>query len=43
MLLYMMKSKIMSNKTAMPTTLKNFFESRLSNDSLRFLLLVDIL
>jgi hypothetical protein len=26
----------------MPTAVKNFFESRLSNDSFRFFLLIDI-
>jgi hypothetical protein len=38
----MMKSKSIRIKTAMPTAVKNFFESRLSNDAARFLLLVDM-
>ncbi len=43
MLLYIRNNSSMSTSTAMPTAVKNFLESLLSNDSVRFLLLVDIL
>ncbi len=43
MFLYIRNIKSMMIKTTTPTVVKNFLESRLSNETFRFLLLVDIL